>query len=67
MPGVPLALILWLVGVPLLAFGVLRLVGYDWSKPWLRWRTEAGPLPVWVYIAVSAFIGVGLLIAALTR
>ncbi|HEY5629915.1 MAG TPA: hypothetical protein VIR16_10425 [Candidatus Limnocylindrales bacterium] len=65
--GTLLAAIAWFVGVPLLMFGVLKAVGYDWKKPWLMWRTEAGPLPLWVYLGVAAFIGLGLLVAALTR
>ncbi len=65
--GTLLALIGWFVGVPLVVFGVLKIGGYDWRKPWLMWRTEAGPLPLWVYLAVSVFIGLGVLIGALTR
>ena len=65
--GTLLAVLAWFVGVPILAFGILRFIRYDWQKPWLVWRTEAGPLPLWVYLGVSAFIGLGVLIATLTR
>lgn len=65
--GTLLGLILWIVGVPVIVFGVLKVIGYDWNRPWLMWRTKAGPLPLWVYVGVSAFLGLGLLFAALAR
>lgn len=65
--GSLLPVILWFVGVPLLVFGVLKAIGYDWDKPWMMWRTRADPLPRWVYLAVIACIGLSLVIAAATR
>ncbi len=62
-----LPVILWLIGVPLVVFGLATLVGFDWKKPWLMWRKPAGPLPLRVYVGVSAFIALGLLVAAATR
>ena len=65
--GTLVGVVLWFVGVPVIVFGALKVAGYDWHKPWLMWRTEAGPLPVWVYLGVSVFLGVGVVIAALAR
>jgi len=65
--GTLLGLILWIVGVPLIVFGVSKVIGYNWNRPWLMWRTKAGPLPLWVYVGVGAFRGLGLLFAALAR
>ena len=52
--GTLLLVLLWFVGVPLLAFGVLKATGYDWNKPWLKWRGEYGPLPLRVYLGGSS-------------
>ncbi len=65
--GPILGVILWVVAVSVVAFGVLKAIGYDWDKPWLMWRTTAGPLPLWVYLGVSACLALGLLIAAANR
>ena len=65
--GTLLPVLLWFVGVPLLAFSVLKATGYDWNKPWLKWRGEYGPLPLWVYLGIFAIMGLGVLIATLTR
>ena len=65
--GPVLGLILWVVGVPVIAFGVLKAIGYDWNKPWLMWRTRTGPLPLWVYVGVSAVLGLVLIISAMNR
>jgi hypothetical protein len=59
--------ILWFVGVPLVLFGVLKAIGYDWDKPWSMWRTKAGPLPLWVYLGVIAGMALSLVIAAANR
>jgi hypothetical protein len=65
--GPILGTIVLVVGVPLAVLGVLKAVGYDRDKPWLMWRTPAGPLPLWVYIGVSACLGLVLIIAATNR
>ena len=65
--GTLFAAILWIVAVPLVVFGGLKLVGYDWDKSWLMWRTKAGPLPLWVYVAVSACLALAMLLALATR
>lgn len=62
--GTLLAVIVWVVGVPLVVFAVLKVVGYDWDKPWLVWRTKAGPLPLWVYLTVVVCLGVVLIVTA---
>jgi hypothetical protein len=54
--GPILGAILMVVGVPVVVFGVLKAIGYDWDKPWLMWRTKADPLPLWVYVGVCAFL-----------
>ena len=50
--------------MPLIVFGVLTVVGYDWDKPWLMWRTKTGPLPRWVYLIVVVCLGVVLIVTA---
>ena len=65
--GPVVAVVVWSVGVPLVVLAVLKVVRYDWNKPWSMWRTEARPLPLWVYVGVTALLGVWVLIAALTR
>ncbi len=57
-------LILWLVSVPLIVFVVLKLLRFDFQKPWLKWRTEDGPLPLWVYAAGTAGMLLVLLLIA---
>ncbi len=65
--GQLLMTVLWLVGVPVLVFGGLKLIGYDFDKPWLMWRTRAVPLPLWVYLIVSGCIALAILVAAANR
>ncbi len=59
--------LLWVIGVPVVVFGIAAAVGYDWKKPWLMWRTPAGPLPLWAYLVVSACLAIALLLAAAAR
>ncbi len=65
--GTLLGVVIWVVVVPLVAFGGLKAVGYDREKPSLIWRTKAGPLPLWVYLTVIVVLGVVLILTAATR
>lgn len=65
--GPLVTIVLWFVGVPLVVFGAVKVIGYDFGRPWLMWRTRAGPLPLRVYLGVSACLALVLLIAAANR
>jgi hypothetical protein len=59
--------IAWLVGVPLLVFGVLKVFGYDFDKPWLKGRGPYRPLPAWVYLVFAGCLGLLLLFIVVAR